>query len=350
MASPQKKLAPAPPLPVPARSLEALTRWQELVRGQAENLERIWPYLDIWDAGLNAPGRPAGVFFLAGPSGSGKSFTVEALAQVLHGDPKSVLRVDCGEYQLDHEVAKLQGSPPGYLGHRETAPLLTQSKLNAVTSQDCGLSLVLFDEVEKGASSLHRLLLGILDKGTLKLGDNTTVNFERSLVFFTSNLGARELVDAMGVGFGLEGASREARDVDEPQARALIERALAKKFPPEFKNRLDEVLVYRSLTKADHLEILRDRVDEFNEQLFARTAEARCPVQVRLRPEAEEWLVERGFTREFGARGLKRTLVREVRHTVARALREVPRDAQFFLASVGPNGLEWKWVSAVEAE
>jgi ATP-dependent Clp protease ATP-binding subunit ClpA len=143
------------------------------------------------EAGLAPEGRPVGVFLLLGPSGTGKTKTVEALAEVLHGSERNVLRVDCGEFQMEHEVAKLIGAPPGYLGHRETHPMLTQQKLNAVTSDRSNLSLVLFDEVEKAAATLTRLLLGVLDKAALRLGDNTTVNFERSLIFLTSNLGAR---------------------------------------------------------------------------------------------------------------------------------------------------------------
>src|SRR5579859_7762865 len=163
------------------------------VVGQPTATRVIVPYIQMFQAGLAPEGRPVGVFLLLGPTGTGKTKTVEALADVLHGSEKSVLKVDCGEFQMEHEVAKLIGAPPGYLGHRETQPMLTQQKLNAVTSDRCGLSLVLFDEIEKAAPSLTRLLLGVLDKGVLRLGDNSTVNFEKSLVFLTSNLGAREM-------------------------------------------------------------------------------------------------------------------------------------------------------------
>src|SRR5260370_34520396 len=138
-------------------------------------------------------GRSVGVFLLLGPTGTGKTRTVEALAAVLHGSEKQLLRVDCGEFQMEHEVAKLIGAPPGYLGHRETPPLLTQQKLGAVTSEASNLALVLFDEIEKAAPSMTRLLLGVLDKAMLRLGDNTFVNFERTLIFLTSNLGAHQM-------------------------------------------------------------------------------------------------------------------------------------------------------------
>src|SRR5271155_3066647 len=161
------------------------------VVGQPAATKVIVPYIQMYQAGLAPEGRPVGIFLLLGPTGTGKTKTVEALAEVLHGTEKNVLKIDCGEFQMEHEMAKLIGAPPGYLGHRETQPMLTQQKLNAVTSDKCELSLVLFDEIEKAAPSMTRLLLGVLDKGVLRLGDNSTVNFERCMIFLTSNLGAR---------------------------------------------------------------------------------------------------------------------------------------------------------------
>src|SRR5437773_6746522 len=174
------------------------------VVGQTAVSDIIIPYIQMFQAGLAPEGRPVGVFLLLGPTGTGKTKTVEALAEILHGSEKNVLKVDCGEFQMEHEVAKLIGAPPGYLGHRETQPMLTQQKLNAVTTDRCGLSLVLFDEIEKAAPSMSRLLLGVLDKGQLRLGDNTTVNFEKSLVFLTSNLGAREMLREINPDFGFQ--------------------------------------------------------------------------------------------------------------------------------------------------
>ena len=163
------------------------------------------------------------MFLLLGPTGTGKTKTVEALAEVLHGSEKNVLKVDCGEFQMEHEVAKLIGAPPGYLGHRETQPMLTQQKLNAVTSEKCSLSLVLFDEIEKAAPSMTRLLLGVLDKGILRLGDNSTVNFEKSLVFLTSNLGAREMMREINPDFGFQ--SVKARRARGPYQQTAEHRA-----------------------------------------------------------------------------------------------------------------------------
>src|SRR5215469_17124433 len=176
------------------------------VVGQPNVISVIVPYIEMFQAGLAPENRPVGVFLLLGPTGTGKTRTVEALAEALHGSSRNVLKIDCGEFQMEHEVAKLIGAPPGYLGHRETQPMLTQQKLNGVTSDRCGLSLVLFDEIEKAAPSMTRLLLGVLDKGILRLGDNSSVNFEKSLVFLTSNLGAREMLREINPDFGFQSA------------------------------------------------------------------------------------------------------------------------------------------------
>src|SRR3954464_15205074 len=174
------------------------------VVGQPAVSDIVIPYIQMFQAGLAPEGRPVGVFLLLGPTGTGKTKTVEALAEVLHGSEKNLLKVDCGEFQMEHEVAKLIGAPPGYLGHRETQPMLSQGKLNAVTSEASYISIVLFDEIEKAAHSMTRLLLGILDKATLRLGDNSTVNFERTLIFMTTNLGAKSMQRVNRPDFGFE--------------------------------------------------------------------------------------------------------------------------------------------------
>src|SRR5713101_8578295 len=181
------------------------------VVGQPAASDIVIPYIQMFQAGLAPEGRPVGVFLLLGPTGTGRTKTVEALAEVLHGSEKNLLKVDCGEFQMEHEVAKLIGAPPGYLGHRETQPVLTQQKLNSVTSEKSALSIVLFDEIEKAAPSMTRLLLGVLDKATLRLGDNTSVSFEKSLVFLTSNLGAREMLKEITPDFGFQAGVKKER-------------------------------------------------------------------------------------------------------------------------------------------
>src|SRR5260370_26042939 len=219
-----------------------------IVVGQPTAITNIVPFIEIHQAGLSAEGRPAGVFLLLGPTGTGKTKTVEAVAEALHGSARKLLKVDCGEFQMEHEVAKLIGAPPGYLGHRETQPLLTQTKLNGVVSQFSDLAIVLFDEIEKAAPSMARLLLGILDKATLRLGENNTVNFEKTLIFLTSNLGARSMGRELRPGIGYEAFVPRNRERTAAKLEAIGLNAVRRKFSPEFVNRIDAVVTYRPLS------------------------------------------------------------------------------------------------------
>ncbi len=282
--------------------------------GQEEAIETIVPYVELYQAGLAPEGRPVGVFLLLGPTGTGKTRTVEALAEALHGSERNVLRIDCGEFQMEHEVAKLIGAPPGYLGHRETQPMINQHKLNAVASERSALSLVLFDEIEKAASSLGRLLLGVLDKATLKLGDNTTVNFERSLIFMTSNLGAREMMAELAARFGF--AAAEDGSASAGKLRRIGVSAVRKRFSPEFVNRVDRTLTYRPLDKAALEAILDLQLEALERHLSSRLGPASFGLE--LSPEARVFLLEEGTSAEYGARELKRTIHRHLIQPLAR--------------------------------
>ena len=283
--------------------------------GQNDAVEAIAPYVQLFQAGLAPEGRPVGVFLLLGPTGTGKTRTVEALADALHGSEKNVLRIDCGEFQMEHEVAKLIGAPPGYLGHRETQPMLNQQKLNAVTSERSGLSLVLFDEVEKAAISLGRLLLGVLDKASLRLGDNTSVNFERSLIFLTSNLGAREMLREMQAGFGYGGLVPKSGGDASSKLQAIAMHAVRRRFSPEFVNRIDRTLTYRPLEREQLNLILDQQLDllrrHVQQRLLARAYE------IEVTKAAREFLLDRGTSSEFGARELKRTIHRFIMQPMA---------------------------------
>src|SRR5436309_9840201 len=164
---------------------------QRLV-GQDRAVRRLARVFQVYKSGLNAPGRPIVNLLLLGPTGSGKTRLVEATAEVLFGDPRAVVKIDCAGFQHSHEIAKL-GSPPGYLGHRETQPMITQEVLEQHYTEKVKVSVVLFDEIEKASDALWQLLLGILDKGTLTLGDNRRVDFSHTLIFLTSNLGCAEM-------------------------------------------------------------------------------------------------------------------------------------------------------------
>ena len=161
--------------------------------GQERAVRRLSGLYQIYLAGLNATNRPIGTMLFLGPTGSGKTRVVEAAAEVLFNESYAIVKIDCAEFQHSHEIAKLIGSPPGYLGHRETSPMLTQENLDRHHTETDKLTLVLFDEIEKASDSLWQLLLGILDKATLTLGDNRRVDFSKTMVIMTSNLGAREM-------------------------------------------------------------------------------------------------------------------------------------------------------------
>ncbi len=284
------------------------------VVGQPKAVDQIAPYVETFQAGLAPEGRPAGVFLLLGPSGTGKTRTVESLAEVLHGSEKSLVKIDCGEFQMDHEVAKLIGAPPGYLGHRETRPVLTQQSLNDAASKDCGLSLVLFDEIEKAAPSLSRLLLGLLDKGTLRLGDNSAVNFEHSMIFLTSNLGSGEMLSALRPEFGF-GASGAPVDSIDRQLESIGVRALRKRFSPEFVNRIDAVITYQPLGEKALGEILDLQIADLERHLRRRLAEPLFHLD--LTRGTRRFLLRQGVSAEYGARELKRTIQRHLMQPLA---------------------------------
>ena len=285
------------------------------VVGQPAATRVIVPYIQMYQAGLAPEGRPVGVFLLLGPTGTGKTKTVEALAEVLHGTEKNVLKIDCGEFQMEHEVAKLIGAPPGYLGHRETQPMLTQQKLNAVTSDKCSLSLVLFDEIEKAAPSMTRLLLGVLDKGILRLGDNSIVNFEKSLVFLTSNLGAREMMREINPDFGFQSVKSAQRSdlTGKLQSIALV--AVRKRFSPEFVNRIDCIITYQPLTPESLSTILDQQIADLQNHVNTRLGARSFTLEVPF--DARQFLLRKGTSSEYGARELNRTIHRHLTQPLA---------------------------------
>src|ERR1022692_1815907 len=291
----------------PAENLIAVL--SQKVVGQPAATRVIVPYIQMYQAGLAPEGRPVGVFLLLGPTGTGKTKTVEALADVLHGSEKNVLKIDCGEFQMEHEVAKLIGAPPGYLGHRETQPMLTQQKLNGVTTEKCNLSLVLFDEIEKAAPSMTRLLLGVLDKGVLRLGDNSSVNFEKSLVFLTSNLGAREMLREINPEFGFQSAQSTGERTDltgKLQSIGMV--AVRKRFSPEFVNRIDCIITYQPLSPEALSAILDHQITDLQNHVNTRLGNRSFTLEVPF--EARQFLLQKGTSSEYGARELNRTIHR----------------------------------------
>lgn len=278
--------------------------------GQERALRRMSGLFQIYLAGMNNPTRPIGTMLFLGPTGSGKTRVVEAAAEVLFGDPHAVVKIDCAEFQHSHEIAKLIGSPPGYLGHRETSPMLTQENLDKAHTEDTKLTFVLFDEIEKASDSLWQLLLGILDKATLTLGDNRRVDFSKAVVIMTSNLGAREMSEMISGGIGFapskSGKSPEDNEIDTKIYRTALE-AAKRKFSPEFMNRIDKVVVFRSLKEHHLRQILGIELKQVQDRI---TESAGTKFIFECSEGAREFLLKEGIDLKYGARHLKRSIER----------------------------------------
>ncbi len=298
------------------RSSDALDFESALRRkivGQDAAIDKVVEIYQMFLASLNAPGRPLGNLLFLGPTGSGKTRVVEAMAEALFGDPRAVIKIDCAEFQHSHEIAKLIGSPPGYLGHRETHPLLTQEALNQWHTEKRKLTLLLFDEIEKASDALWQLLLGILDKATLTLGDNRRVDLSQCLIVMTSNLGAGEMSDILtgGLGFAKSKNSEKVVDtrLDEKITRTAQE-AARRKFSPEFMNRIDKMVVFKTL-KPEHLEhILEIELGMVQQRILQATGNQQfvfsCTTPVK------KFLLTEGTDPKYGARHLKRSIEKNI--------------------------------------
>src|SRR4029453_2658567 len=281
------------------------------VVGQERAVRKLASLYQVFQAGLTNHTRPIGTMLFLGPTGTGKTHVVEAAAEVLFGDRNAVIKIDCAELQHSHEISKLVGSPPGYLGHRETSPLLSQENLEKYRTGQDPFTLVLFDEIEKASDALWQLLLGILDKGTLTLGDNRQVDFTQTMIFMTSNLGAKEMSELItgSIGFApTADAKMSADELDQKICRTAVE-AARRKFSPEFMNRIDEVVVFRSLRQ----EQLRRVLDLELQQVQRRIDEcAGEPFRMIVTERAAEFLLVEGMDCRYGARHLKRAIERFV--------------------------------------
>ena len=267
---------------------------REKIVGQDEAVQALVDIYQVFCAGLHSPGRPVGNLLFLGPTGSGKTRIVEAAAEILFGDSRAVIKVDCAEFQHSHEIAKLIGSPPGYLGHRETHPLITQEALAASHRDHLKLSFLLFDEIEKASDALWQLLLGMLDKATLTLGDNRRVDLSQTVIFLTSNLGGGQIADLMHGGMGfIQPNDKPTTGLHEKVERTAVE-AARRKFSPEFMNRLDKVVVFHPLKRAELDEVLEIELEQVQKRVLDTTTRpflfriterrARVPPARRYRP------------------------------------------------------------------
>ena len=311
----------------PSRILDAKKRsstachFEEALRkqivGQEQAVQALADLYQVFCAGLNSPGRPVGNLLFLGPTGSGKTRAVEAAAEILFGDSRAVIKVDCAEFQHSHEIAKLIGSPPGYLGHRETHPIITQEALAASHRDDLTLSFLLFDEIEKASDALWQLLLGMLDKATLTLGDNRRVDLSQTVIFLTSNLGGSKIADLTHGGMGfIRPGDQKTTGLDEKIERTAVE-AARRTFSPEFMNRFDKVVVFHPLNRAELDEVLEIELRQVQRRVVESTTH---PFVFRITSEARKFLLEEGTDPRYGARHLKRAIDRYVVYPIARLL------------------------------
>jgi ATP-dependent Clp protease ATP-binding subunit ClpB len=298
-------------------TLEFQTALRSKIVGQEEGVQALVDLYQVFCAGLNSPGRPVGNLLFLGPTGSGKTRIVEAAAEILFGDARSVIKVDCAEFQHSHEIAKLIGSPPGYLGHRETHPLITQEELSKSHTEKLKLSFLLFDEIEKASDALWQLLLGILDKATLTLGDNRRVDLSQTVIFLTSNLGGGEITELMHGGMGfVQPTDKPEAGLDQKVERTAME-AARRKFSPEFMNRLDKIVVFHPLRREQLEEVLDIELGQVQQRVLET---AKGQFLFRVTTAGRDFLLQEGTDQRYGARHLKRAIERHVVYPLANLL------------------------------
>jgi ATP-dependent Clp protease ATP-binding subunit ClpB len=280
---------------------------RQKIVGQGEAVQALVELYDVFCAGLRSLARPVGNLLFLGPTGSGKTRIVEAAAEILFGDSRALIKVDCAEFQHSHEIAKLIGSPPGYLGHRETHPLITQEELAKSYKDQLKLSFLLFDEIEKASDALWQLLLGMLDKATLTLGDNRRVDLSQTVIFLTSNLGGGEITGLMEGGMGFaQPKGKAVADLDKKVERTAVE-AARRTFSPEFMNRLDKVVVFHPLKREELDEVLEIELGQVQKRVLDSTT---GPFLFRITSAGRQFLLQEGTDHRYGARQLKRAIER----------------------------------------
>jgi ATP-dependent Clp protease ATP-binding subunit ClpB len=322
------------------------TQMQRKLVGQDKAIDACCEVMEIFNAGLNSPTRPVGTSLFLGPTGSGKTRVFEVWAESLFGDPRALIKIDCAEFQHSHEIAKLLGSPPGYLGHRETHPLLTQETLNQWHTDNLKLTLLLFDEIEKASDALWNLMLGIMDKATLTTGDNRRVYLGNCVIGMTSNLGAREMQEVLsggGMGFGLGSPTRV---VDSNKMDTVAVESARRKFSPEFMNRIDKLVVFKTLEREAIEKILDIELGMVQQRVLQAAGSKQFVFS--LTDEAKTVLIDKGFDQKYNARNLKREIEVRLVFPLARLVSTGQVNlGDFIRVDVGTDG-KFTFVKAAE--
>lgn len=303
-------------LDISKRSPEAeqvLRTLRKRVVGQEQASSILVDIVESYQAGFCRDGKPAGTVLFLGPTGSGKTYVVESLCKGLFGNERACIKVDCGEFQHSHEIAKLIGSPPGYLGHRETNPMITQEALSQFHTENLKLSVLLFDEIEKSSDALWNLMLGIMDKAVLTLGDNRKVDLSKVIIVMTSNLGAVEMGEAVNGGFGFSAPTTVV--INDKELSAIAVDAAKRHFTPEFYNRLDYVSVFKTLTEAQIANVLDIALDQAQTRLLFTS---KVKIFWNVLPKAKARLIKEGYSPRYGARHLSRAVDKYIITPLAR--------------------------------
>ena len=284
--------------------------------GQPDAVSYYVRLIEKFRSNLFETGRPIGSALYTGPTGSGKTFSAETFAETLQNRldrswRKNLMRIDCGEFQHSHEVAKLIGSPPGYLGHKETKPMLSGERIQALQTavMDYPFAILLFDEIEKASDALWHVLLAILDKASITLGTNATVNLENTVILMTSNAGFSNLKD--GLGFVPPSI------LESEETKRIGIEAAKRKFSVEFINRLDEVVAFNSLSREQIALILKLELGNLQKEIFTKGVPKTL---FTVTPAGQAQLLKSGYDVKYNARNIKRTIDRELRLPMARLL------------------------------
>jgi ATP-dependent Clp protease ATP-binding subunit ClpA len=294
----------------PSKQNDASAEFESELRrfliGQDKACVAITRLYKLLSAGFNAPNKPIGNLLFLGPTGSGKTHAMEIVADYFWKNPEAMIKIDCAEFQADHEISKLIGAPPGYLGHSGTEKILSQEKIDKLISPQHPFAIILFDEIEKASERLFQLLLGVLDKATLTTGDNKKVKLNKCIIVMTSNLGTNEtqrIANMMGF------KSDDSMDLSKTNAEneRISMQAVHKQFSKEFVNRIDEIVVFNTLTTEDLKEILEIELRKLQMHIIHDSTGQNqfvfhCSTQVK------EFFLKEGFDPEKGARPLKRVL------------------------------------------
>lgn len=273
------------------------------VIGQEEAIKELCICTQKYFSGLSNPKRPIAAYFFAGKTGCGKTKVAEELANFF--GVKKFLKVNCGEYQHSHEIAKLIGSPPGYLGHNETKAVFNRKDVEAHTP-----NVILFDEIEKATDSVYNILLSILDKAELRLGNNEVVTFNNCIIIFTSNIGVDGVISKKKeIAFVREEITK---DVEQN----LLDKAMRSKFRPEFLNRLDEIIQFNTLTPDHLISILDLQLTELQSRILTNSISDK-KIFFFVNDLAKKFLIKNGFSEEYGARFLNRVISKELEFPLA---------------------------------